>query len=73
MDYKIPPVREGVNSQLKAISGTLIQFLPSMSWLRISYAEYIHSQFENGCDLDFLQITLDLLNSTLSCYGGQLC
>ena len=42
------------------ISGTLIQFIPAMSWLRISYAWYTHSQFEHGCDLDFRQINLDL-------------
>ena len=55
------------------ISGTLIQFLPAMSWLRIRYAWYIHSQFEHGCDIDLGQITLDLLYSTSSCYGGHLC
>ena len=57
----------------RPISGTLIQFLPTMSWLRISYAWYIHSQFDHGCDLDLRHITKKLLYSTLSCYGGHLC
>ena len=43
-----------------------------MSWLRISYAWYMHYQFEHDCDLDFRHITLDLLYSTLSFYGGHL-
>ena len=57
------------------ISGNLIQFLPTMSWPRMSFAlvRYLHFQFEHGCDLDFRQITLDLLYSILSCYGGHLC
>ena len=41
------------------ISGTLKQFLPTMSRLRIIYAWFIYFQFEHGCDLDFRQITLD--------------
>ena len=63
----------GSISSSRPISGTIIQFLPTMSWLRISDAWYIHSKFEHGCDLDFRQITLDLLYSTLSCYGGHKC
>ena len=39
----------------------------------VSYAWFIHSQCEHGCGLDFRHITLDLLCSTLSCYGGHLC
>ena len=40
-------------SRSRPISCTLIQFLLTMSWLRISYVWHIHSQFEHGCDLDF--------------------
>ena len=45
----------------KPINGTLIQILLTMPWLRISYAWYIHSQFEHACDLNLRHITLELL------------
>ena len=68
-----PPWGMGSIASSMPISGTLIQFLPTMSWLRLSYAWYKHSQFEHGCDLDLRHMTLKPLNSTSSCCGGHLC
>ena len=66
------PWGKGPIASSMPIIDTLIQFLPTMFRLQISYAWYIHSQCEHGCDLNFRQITLDLLCSTLSIFGRYL-
>ena len=45
-----PPWGRRSIANSRPVSGIIIQLLPTMSWLCISYAWCIHSQFNHDCD-----------------------